>query len=223
MPLVRNQLYIAMSLVMSGAWEHNAAAATEVEVHVPATTGVIHPRQMLQAQSIASRIYRQAGISLRWRHSGEGSLDCSRRERRVVLRYSTRTPADSHPGAFGFATPYSAAGSCVTLFIDRVEVLAERNPNAAVHLLGHILAHEIGHYLQGIERHSESGVMKGSWTVRETRLMSSQHLQFTEHDVRLFEMVLGPLSGQDALSRAVPPLSKRKRQRKADSPLAAFD
>jgi len=31
-------------------------------------------------------------------------------------------------------------------------------------LLGHVMAHEIGHLLQGTTQHSESGIMKARWT-----------------------------------------------------------
>lgn len=50
-------------------------------------------------------------------------------------------------------------------FYDRV--LANSRPTGLPFLLGHVLAHEIGHILQGVERHSSAGVMKEKWDYRD--------------------------------------------------------
>jgi len=36
-------------------------------------------------------------------------------------------------------------------------------PNQVSSVLAHVLVHEVTHILQGIPRHSESGVMKAQW------------------------------------------------------------
>jgi hypothetical protein len=52
-------------------------------------------------------------------------------------------------------------------------------------LLAHILAHEITHVLQGINRHSVSGVMKAHWSNGDCLDMAGKPLAFTEEDVYL--------------------------------------
>jgi hypothetical protein len=52
-------------------------------------------------------------------------------------------------------------------------------------LLGHVLAHEITHILQGVARHSAEGVMKAHWTEDDFAEMSFKPLRFTEEDITL--------------------------------------
>lgn len=52
-------------------------------------------------------------------------------------------------------------------------------------LLGHVLAHEITHILQGIDRHSQEGVMKAHWTTEDIVQMARQPLPFEQKDVML--------------------------------------
>lgn len=47
-----------------------------------------------------------------------------------------------------FARPYPGQGRCVTALMDRQKDDARRNPDSTGILLGHVLAHEIGHLLQ---------------------------------------------------------------------------
>lgn len=48
-------------------------------------------------------------------------------------------------------------------------------------LLGHVLAHELGHVLQGVARHSEEGVLKERWSAAEIQVMPTRQLRFTPH------------------------------------------
>jgi hypothetical protein len=49
-------------------------------------------------------------------------------------------------------------------------------------VLGHVLAHEIGHVLQGTGRHSPSGVMKAHWDEDDYIIMRSKNIEFTRED-----------------------------------------
>jgi hypothetical protein len=57
-------------------------------------------------------------------------------------------------------------------------------------LLGHVLAHEIGHILQGVERHSSTGLMKERWDYRDYVEMQRQPLRFTAEDLLLIQQGL---------------------------------
>jgi predicted Zn-dependent protease len=70
--------------------------------------------------------------------------------------------------------------------MDRLRPQIQMNPLRTGFLLGHILAHEMGHALQGISRHAETGVMKASWSLHETsRMWSHERLHFTSDDADL--------------------------------------
>ena len=100
------------------------------------------------------------------------------------------------PGALAFAKVYE--GVHITVFWNRIE----RQPRFAppVVVLAHVLVHEITHILQGVNRHSESGVMKSRWTAEDHRAMASKPLPFTPLDVELIQHGLD--SRSDARTRA---------------------
>jgi hypothetical protein len=52
-------------------------------------------------------------------------------------------------------------------------------------VLGHVIAHEVTHILQGVLRHSESGVMKARWSNADYQEMTWKPLRFTDEDVVL--------------------------------------
>jgi hypothetical protein len=54
-------------------------------------------------------------------------------------------------------------------------------------VLGHVLVHEITHILQGIDRHSETGVMKARWTAQDYSKMTWEPLPFTPEDIDLIQ------------------------------------
>ena len=57
-------------------------------------------------------------------------------------------------------------------------------------ILAHVMVHEITHVLQGVSRHSESGVMKATWTMKEYGEMLPKPLPFTDDDVLLIRLGL---------------------------------
>ena len=79
-------------------------------------------------------------------------------------------------------------GVHITVFWDRVERLSRFAPPTFV--LTHVLVHEITHILQGIDRHSESGVMKARWTPEDYYAMAIKPLPFTPEDVQLIQLGL---------------------------------
>jgi hypothetical protein len=52
-------------------------------------------------------------------------------------------------------------------------------------LLAHVMAHEIAHVLQGISRHSTSGLMKAHWDKTDMRDLSWKPMPFAEEDIVL--------------------------------------
>jgi hypothetical protein len=54
-------------------------------------------------------------------------------------------------------------------------------------LLAHVLVHEITHILQGVDRHSETGVMKARWTTADYVQIRAQPLPFTDWDIDLIQ------------------------------------
>jgi hypothetical protein len=135
------------------------------------------PMQLGVAQGVASSIFAEIGIKLDWRHGRRCTADG------LTVTLTVNTPDKLMPGAWAYAQPPD--GSRIRVFYDRVRDLHAFPAYAIPKVLGHVLAHEIGHALQGGGRHSATGVMKATWSAFDFESMTSKPLQFTPEDVRL--------------------------------------
>ena len=131
------------------------------------------------ATGIVDRIYHEIDIDIHWNLGSppRGSGDV------IVLEIKSGTPRNVFPGALAYAKPYE--GVHIVVFYDRL-----RHKSHSEHILAHVMAHEIGHVLQGIESHSESGLMKAAWTLEDYSAMSYKPLKFTSRDVKLIRLGL---------------------------------
>ena len=139
---------------------------------------------MYQAQERAAKAFAEVGVRIEWR-TGRPPATQPEREPAIVVRLAEDTPADYLPGALAFAKVYEGH---ITVFWDRIESQCRLAPPVLV--LAHVLVHEITHILQGIDRHSESGVMKSRWTPEDYRAMAIKPLRFTPLDVELIQLGL---------------------------------
>ena len=63
----------------------------------------------------------------------------------------------------------ASAGALATVYVDRVEWLARQAGVDGATLLGHAIAHEIGHLLLGTNAHGAAGLMRAIWSRGELR------------------------------------------------------
>ena len=94
-------------------------------------------------------------------------------------------PAGLSTVALAMAMPYADSGVRIVIFHDRLEPLLGGHHAPAATILGYVLAHEIAHVLQGVARHSETGIMRARWTDNDFKLMGERLLTFTAEDVQL--------------------------------------
>jgi hypothetical protein len=132
-----------------------------------------------RAKKLASKMYAEIGVEIEW--SGR---DCPSRSGAIVVTLSYETPRREYPGAYAFAKPYEATR--IVVFWDRIQHKVP--PSRAPTLLAHVLVHEVTHILQGINRHSETGVMKAGWSEDDLFQMGKKPLEFTEEDVLLIHL-----------------------------------
>jgi hypothetical protein len=152
-----------------------AQAQKRVTVYVQ-QDAVVHGRVLIGAEDVASKLFAAAGVRIKWCY-GHPSQDA------ISVEFSERTPRDYRPGSVAFALPYE--GVHITVFYDRTSrtTLADLAPT----VLGHVLAHEITHVLQRIDRHSQTGVMKAHWTNSDLDKMVAKGLSFTAEDIDLMQ------------------------------------
>jgi hypothetical protein len=100
----------------------------------------------------------------------------------IVVRLLKRTANSIFPGALGYALPFAHSGAHVLIFYDRVEALTRGLNQATYIILGHAIAHEIGHVLLGSSEHTIEGLMQARWTPATWRLASAGLLAFSREE-----------------------------------------
>ena len=166
----------AVCLASAGAVRAESAAPPKVTICIE---NVLDVWLANSASGLASKVYAGIGVETQWRYSAHS---CPADAIRVSFR--DETPEDLHPGSLAFAKPIE--GIHVEVFFDRVCSTVERR--LAPYLLAYVLVHETAHILQGVVRHSETGIMKAKWNHNEYAQMALGTLHFTDEDVRLIHL-----------------------------------
>src|SRR5208337_2177136 len=97
------------------------------------------------------------GVGLEWRNVSS----CPASPDVIQISFAYLAPKELPAGALAYALPYE--GAHIVVFYERVKLKS----GYARQLLAYVLVHEIAHILQGIRRHSQSGIMKASWDYRD--------------------------------------------------------
>jgi hypothetical protein len=136
------------------------------------------------ATRIASAVLQKAGVAVEWQCPAGRPLDVSRTWLRIELVEGSSDPP--RPGVLGVSYPHTNCARAITVHYDRVRALA-RSVNDESTLLAYVLVHEIAHVIQGVNRHSSTGVMKSSWSEADRAAMIQRRLEFEDVDVRLLQ------------------------------------
>jgi hypothetical protein len=126
-----------------------------------------------QAKVVASGIFAEIGVKIVWQSPRQCSAEA------ILITISDDAPPSLLPGALAYAKPFE--GTHIVVFYNRVK----NRPGSASSLLGHVIAHEVAHILQGLIRHSESGIMKEQWDGADYKQMTWKPLEFTDEDTML--------------------------------------
>jgi hypothetical protein len=133
------------------------------------------------AKIAAQRMFAKIGVKIDWRCSGSS---CSPQALVVILE--TQEPAGRFPHAFAYAQPYE--GTHIHVFYDRVRKAV--GPSRVRYLLAHVLVHEIAHMLEGVDRHSKSGIMKAQWDEEDFAELHWKPMEFAPEDIDLIYLGL---------------------------------
>jgi len=116
----------------------------------------------------------------------------------VRVDLSEDTPPDCPLETLALAHPYAGADKGITVFYKKLRQTAGAVVPEQL-LLGHVLAHEIGHVLEGSDRHSQEGVMKAHWSYKDLFGMQDAPLLFAPEDADLLRR---GLEWHDSLARS---------------------
>lgn len=134
---------------------------------------------LLRAEAISAQMFASAGVSVEWLSQKAAACRGARQANTVALGFMTNSPADLHPGALAYAQPHEDK---IVVMFDRIEHYVAKSDKA---VLAHVMTHEIAHLLEGVSRHSETGVMKAKWDARDFDLMTYHPLLFAPEDIEL--------------------------------------
>jgi hypothetical protein len=150
-------------------------------------------RTLDQATKEAARILATAGVEIVWQQSpadtreaniSDQSAAVSQVSREpdvrdyLVVKIIRRFPDHSLPGALGYSLPDARFGQHAEIFYNRVERVSASGDIDLATMLGHAMAHEIGHVLLGSTEHSPDGIMKARWGKADYQKAAKGYMEF---------------------------------------------
>jgi hypothetical protein len=145
----------------------------------------IDPGVLFNAETVASKILQEARVDTVWVVCFDGSawskdMACTNLPGPMVLTVNVLPFSKSQAfplrgDVFGYAIEDGEQGfGCdAWIFNDRIKSFALGRELSVAQLLGHVLAHELGHMLLGANSHSGMGLMRAHWSSRE--LLAADH------------------------------------------------
>jgi hypothetical protein len=170
--------------------EDKTAASLRLNVRV-FNYAEVSPETWNLAQEVAARIIYRTGLETHWLKcslSSEGNLIPAACEQPaepsdLVLRLvpvSAATRAQFGEGTLGIAAqPEKGTPGSASVFYRRAEQLARGGAASPPVILGHAVAHEIGHLLLGSNSHSPLGLMRARWSRQDLQNATLGNLLLT--------------------------------------------
>jgi len=176
-----------------------------------------------KAEKIVTGIFHELGVQLLWQsardpetvQAGSGSSS-GHYALRINLVASRPTAMGLHKDAAGLAGPpgNGQPGVVAWVFQPTLEKLIERTPRLTQQwgrrlalnvLLGHVIAHEMGHLLLGSAEHSGSGIMTQRWDLDKVRLACTGSLRFSPQQSGKIRATVQAMNSVDCVSASRPP------------------
>jgi hypothetical protein len=139
---------------------------------------------MYRAKNKAAAVFVEAGVRVAWRNGTPRSLACGEQPP-ILVRIISNDHAFRRRAALAFALPYE--GVHITVLYERVRAAV---PEAPAMGLAYVLVHEITHILQGMARHSETGLMRARWDWADHHAIRWGLLGLSPQDIELIHVGL---------------------------------
>jgi hypothetical protein len=193
--MFRSTLMLILSFVLFGWIEADAQKDPQITV-VVYNDAAVPARLIESAREVVASIYRDVGVAIIWKDHSDPAPSAAELFVRLV-RHSLNLPGED----FGIAFVGSdGQGVQADIFYSGIERLTNNTVANSAQIMGHVMAHELGHLLLGMNSHSNFGVMQAHWTDQQLRLMSKGVLKFDKHQAKA---IVARLISADA----VPPIA----------------
>jgi hypothetical protein len=148
--------------------------------------------RLATARHAVSAVLKPAGIEITWRDCRKARADASgppcngALEGSEVIIRIVNAGSKQGDDRLGYSTidVQHHADCLATVFADRIESMAGRTESDPGTLLGHVMAHEIGHLLMGTSTHSPIGLMRKRSSDDEVRRRIPRDWQLTGSDAK---------------------------------------
>jgi hypothetical protein len=161
--------------------------------------GSASERDISDLERSATSVFKRAGIEMTWLNCSQADLECDTIARSDVSgQASVRLRVVDRPDRggvhmLGWTTPNS---SSITVLYTRAQRLARASTSGVStgEVLGHVVAHEIGHVFLGSNSHCAFGVMKSSYNNQDIVNMVQGGLRFSAQDTLVLRARLSSVS-----------------------------
>ena len=203
-----------LSTITCPAAAISASETSDVTITIHLYNYAAVPEKTLaKAKEEAGGIFRNAGLTALWldhalsvvdlRHPHESTDSWDRTH--FVLRLLRRAREQSSKNAMGEAVSPEIAD----VFVNRATEQAAVGELSVSRMLGHAIAHEIGHLLLGYNSHSPGGIMAAPWSRQDVCRISKGNLLFTQQEVARIQAEGGFVAAQSFM----PPIESRRFRR----------
>ena len=181
-------LLLAAMICPAGEASVSEASGFTITIHVY-NYAAVPAKTLAGAKHEGGRVFRDAGLTAllvdhavdaidrRHPHNSTDSWDSTH----FVLRLLTQSREGSSKNAMGEAL---SLVEIANVFMNRVIEQAAIGELSVSRMLGHAIAHEIGHLLLGDNSHSPGGIMAAPWTKQDLWHISKGALLFTQQEVK---------------------------------------
>ena len=151
----------------------------------------VAPHTLIAAEDEGARIFREAGVAVSWLNCPMSMSEAAANPiciapcppSRFAVRITSEMPANLAKSSLGVA--FSESGIYATIYYPRVEEYAKEGIANHSQILGHAIAHEMGHLLLGPVPHARFGIMRGAWTAEDLRSMTMGSFLFKPYQATL--------------------------------------
>jgi hypothetical protein len=192
---------------MAAAAERGASEQVSLSISVFNEARLPDP-VLYRGEARAGQILAQAGIHVTWLTCGRplAGGDAENRNANPCLamtfpehlsvRVMTR-PLAATEDTFGQSFLDEAGQGCYAdVYHGNFTLLSSRALLSDAEILGHVIAHEVGHLLLGTNSHSAFGVMRAHWDGEELQQASRGSLLFTQAQAAMMRERLNVSSGK---------------------------
>jgi len=195
--------WIAALVVCAGLTGRQTATAGQTPsqsiVHVRLIDMARVPAESLnRARDDAARVFRLSGIALVWVNAETCQAGCL--TVRIVTRPVSAKSRNQHILGVAPRTK-EVRGRILWIFYPRIKAHSAELGMDASQLLGHVIAHEMGHLLLPSGTHSAAGLMRPIWDLAQVQAAGQGVLTFTPDQAGLIRKHLQASASPTARAR----------------------